>query len=235
MPRFPALLAAAAIGLLAMLPAVAAEPPAVTYAPKPPGTIVQNQLVYLAGEGMQTQWRAVASKRVVGTGNAQTFYQWYLSIYAIDGTTYHLKYRSPGNGGPLANVTQAHGAKLWFPVAQLAIVGAAELMQPGIQQLVVQTHQAAADCGSSAVTVFTTKNAKVVPAVSVSNGCDLSAKIVKVKGATAIALSGPYYGANAAMCCPTKPKASAVLRYVHGAWKESPNYFPLAVGKLPPV
>jgi hypothetical protein len=225
----------AVVALVAPVSIRAAEPPNPTYSPAPPGSVAQSQLVYLAGDGMSSQWRGIASKKTVGTSaQGQAFYQWYLSIYAIDGATYHLQYRSPGNGGPLSTVTQAHGAQLWFPVQTLSIVGAAELMQPAVQQLVVESHEASADCGSSTVTVFATKGGKVVPAVSVRNGCDLTAKIVTVAGHAAIELSGPYYAANAALCCPTKPKATATLQYRNGAWSESPKLFDLYIGALPP-
>lgn len=234
MRRLHLLLAAAVLVAFGALPTAAAEPASTTFSPAPPGTVVQNQLVYLAGEAMHAQWRAVTSKRVVGQSGNQTFYQWYLSIYAIDGATYHLKYQSPKNGGPLASVTKAKGAPLWMPVGSITIVGAAELTQPGLQQLVVQSQQMAADCGSAAVTVFTTVAGKVVPAVSATNGCDLSAAITKTSSGYAVTLRGPYYAPKAAMCCPTIPKATAVLRYHNGKWSESPNYFPLVVGKFPP-
>jgi hypothetical protein len=221
--------------LLAVVPAAAEEPPHVTFSPAPPGSVVQSQLVYLSGEAMHTQWRAVASKKLLGSQNATDFYQWYLSIYFIDDTTYRLKYRSPANGGPLSRVTQPSGAKVWFPIQQLKIVGAAELMQPAVQQLVVQSHEMAADCGASVVTVFTSSaNGTVAPAVSVRNGCELAATIIRDSSGDAIELSGPYYGANAALCCPTKPHATATLRYRNGAWSESPNYFPLFAKRFPP-
>ena len=217
-------------------PVRAAEPSSFTYAPLPPGTIVQSRLVYLAGEGMQSQWRAVISKKQVGAGAGQKFYQWYLSIYAIDGSTYKLKYKSPGDGGPFDTVTKANGANMWYPFQSAKIAGVAELMAPGIQQVVVQAHQQAADCGSATVTVFAYdgKANKVVPSAFVENGCQLDASIVERAAGNAIALKGPYFGPNAAMCCPTKPAASAVLRYVAGTWKEEPAYYTLKALTTPP-
>jgi hypothetical protein len=221
------------------VPAGAEEPPHPTFSPPPPGTVVQSQLVYLAGEAMHSQWRAVASKKLVGSGNGTNFYQWYLSIYAIDNTTYRLKYQSPANGGPLSKVTQASGgAKMWFPVQTLHIAGVGEFMQAGVQQLVVQSHEMAADCGAAVVTVFATNsNGGVVPAVSVRNGCDLKATVAHSSSGSvrdSIVLSGPYYNATAPMCCPTKPKAAAVLSYRNGTWTETPKYFPFYPGKFPP-
>jgi hypothetical protein len=235
MRLFEALLASSTFVIAGLLPAAPEEPAHVTFSPPPPGSAVQSQLIYLSGEAMHGQWRAVASKKLVGSANGNSFYQWYLSIYAIDEATYRLKYQSPANGGPLSVVEQANGAKLWFPVQQLRIVGAAELMEPATQQLVVQSHEMAADCGASTVTVLTSNGGgQVVPAVSVRNGCELSASIVHGANGDAVALSGPYYGRDAPLCCPTKTHASATLRYANGKWSVRPNYFSLYAGKFPP-
>jgi len=165
----------------------------------------------------------------VGASSGTTFYQWYLSIYSIDGTTYNLRYQSPQDGGPMTTVTRAKGAPMWFPIGELGIIGVGELMQPGVQQLVVQSHQMAADCGGASVTVFAydPKTNKVVPAVSIGNPCELTATVVHGKVSDAISLSGPYYAPDAALCCPTKPKAKAMLAYRNGTWYETPNYFKL--------
>ena len=207
----------------------------IAFTPAPPGTLVQSQPVALGGETAAGQWRAIASNRLVGAANGTKFYQWYLSIYALRRGAYRLRYQSPGNGGPLARVTQASGGvKMWFPVQDLQIVGAARLMQPGVQQLVVRSHEAGADCGAGTVSVFASGPAgSVVPAVSVYNPCELKATILT--GQNALLLAGPYYAADAAMCCPTKTSASAVLRYHDGKWSESPNYYKLFIGKLPPA
>ena len=210
--------------------AVAEEPAAFTFSPAPPGTTVQSGVVYLAGEAMHSQWRAVISKKKLGTSDDGTaFYQWYFSLYAIDGATYRLKYRSPRDGGPLSAVTKANGANLWFPMQSVKIVGTGEFMQPAVQQVVVQSHESAADCGGGTVSVFAynSKTGKPFPSATVTNGCDLSARIVRANGSAAIRLVGPYYGPNAAMCCPTKPKAAATLRYVNGKWVETPSYYQL--------
>ena len=229
----------AALALALAIPAAAEEPPNPSFAPPPPGTVAQSQLVYLKGEAMHSQWRAVASKTLAGQGNGTSFYQWYLSVYALDGTTYRLKYQSPANGGPLSKVTQASGGvKMWYPLQSLQIAGVGEFEQAGVQQLVVQSHEAGADCGGAAVTVFAVNaSGGVVPAVSVRNGCALKATIAHAKtpGARdAIVLSGPYYNANAPLCCPTKAKATAVLSYRNGKWTVKPNYYEVFVGKFAP-
>ena len=181
--RWPAIAGSLLCFGLLLAPLGAEEPPHVSYAPVPPGTMAQNQLVYLAGDAMHSQWRAVASKQLIGQGNGSSFYQWYLSIYALDGTTYRLKYQSPANGGPLSKVTHASGgAKMWFPVQTLQIAGIGEFERAGVQQLVVSSHEMAADCGSAIVTILASgANGAVVPAVSVRNGCELKATIAHAK------------------------------------------------------
>ncbi|MGB6986303.1 MAG: hypothetical protein WBD74_10065 [Candidatus Aquilonibacter sp.] len=215
--------------------ALAEEPAHFTYSPQPPGTIVQSQVVYLAGQAMHSQWRGVLSKKLVGTSAGMSFYQWYVSIYAIDDTTYQLKYQSPANGGPFDKVERTSDASMWFPAQSGEIVGAAQLMGQGVEQLVVSTHQTGADCGSADITIFTydLKKNEVVPAATLENGCDLSAKIVHASSGDALLLTGPYYNATAPMCCPTKPKASATLSYVNGKWVEKPSYFKLYPNSFP--
>jgi hypothetical protein len=206
------------------------EPPHYTFSPVPPGTITQNVLVYLAGQAMHSQWRAVASRKNVAKSGSLTYSQWYLSIYSINATTYSLKYRSPDNGGPLSKVTKAKGAPMWFPYQEITIVGAGQFMVPSVEQLVVASHETGADCGGATVTVFALdkKTQKPAPSVTVTNGCALSAAIVHEKGADAIKLSGPYYSPTAALCCPTKTKASAMLRYRNGKWAMTPKYYTIA-------
>jgi hypothetical protein len=214
---------------------LAEEPSHFTYSPQPPGTILQSQVVYLAGQAMHSQWRGVLSKKLAGTSAGMSFYQWYISIYAIDGTTYQLKYQSPGNGGPYDKLAHSSDASMWFPAQSGEIIGAAQLMQPGVEQLIVLTHQAGADCGSADLTIFAfdPKKQKVVPAATVENGCDLSVKIVHGSGGDSLLLSGPYYNETAPMCCPTKPKASATLSYVNGTWVERPKYYKLFPNAFP--
>lgn len=202
----------------------AQEPPTRQFVPPVPGTVVARQPVAFNGEANAHRWPAVIGKKLVGSGNGQNFYQWSLSIYALRGGAYRLRYQSPDNGGPLSHVVRANGAKLWFPVQEAKIVGAVALMRPGVQQLVIASHEMGADCGSAAVTVFATKpGGSIGPVVSVRNPCELGAAIGG-DGAS-IELSGPYYASNAPLCCPTKPRATARLRYADGKWIESPNYF----------
>lgn len=229
-------LAAAMLAVAVLGPrALAEEPPHYTFDVAPPGTVQQNQLLYLAGDAMHSQWRAVLSKKRVGASSHDVFYQWYLSIYAIDAATYKLQYQSPRDGGPFSNVTKANGAPMWFPVQTGKIDPSIDLMMQAKDNLVVESHEMAADCGEGVVAVFTTDSAgKVVPAVSARNGCQLTATPVNSKAGASLTLAGPYYGPNAAMCCPTIVKATATLQFVNGKWVETPKRYELFPGKLPP-
>lgn len=208
---------------LSCIVAASAQMPPYGFLPAPPGSVARAESVAFNGSSSD-RWEAVISKKSLGSGSGRTFYQWYLSIYQLRRGSYRLRYQTPNNGGPLSHVTQASGAKMWFPVQDVKIVGAAPLMQRRVQMLVVQSHEMAADCGSATVTVFGTKpGGGVGPVATITNYCDLTARI----GAdgSSLQLTGPYYAANAALCCPTKPKVTAVLRYSDGKWSVSPNYF----------
>jgi hypothetical protein len=232
------LMSAALLALTASLclPVTAEEPPHVTFSPPPPGSVVQSQVVYLAGQAMHSQWRGAISKRVAGKSSSTTFNQWYLSIYAIDDATYHLRYQSPRDGGPLSKVEKASGGDMWYPLQSAEIVGAAQLMQPAVEQLIVSSHETGADCGSSTVTVLRTDSAgKIVPAVTLQNNCDLKVRISRGTGGVpdALILNGPYYNSTAPNCCPTKAKAVATLRYRNGTWVEKPKYFTIYPSAFP--
>jgi hypothetical protein len=219
-------------GLSLVLLAACASANAATpkYNNPPPGAVVQDAVVYLSGEGMSSQWHVVSSRAAVGRQNGkQTAYQWYVSIYAPVGNGWNLKYRSPGGSTTLlSKVTKARGAQLYFPMQSVRIVGGAELEQAAVQDAVVQVHESAADCGSSTVAIFgLTKQYQPTVRTAVQNGCSLNASIAKYGQLQAVQLTGPYYGPKAAMCCPTKPSATAKLTNsgsIRG-WSVTPNYF----------
>ncbi|MBV9264336.1 MAG: hypothetical protein JO324_08440 [Candidatus Eremiobacteraeota bacterium] len=71
----------------------------------------------------------------------------------------------------------------------------------------------------------------VGPAAVLSNPCDLDAQIQ----GDHLTLQGPYYSSSAPLCCPTKPRAIATLRYRSGAWIESPRYFKLTPEQTPKI
>jgi hypothetical protein len=205
----------AALALALALPAAAhgEEPPHYTFAPPPPGTIVQSQLLYLAGEAMHSQWRAVLSKVSAS---------WYLSIYAIDESTYRLKYRSPKSAVPFNAPVDA------------ASLTSGELMGPAVQQLVVTSHTPGTGCGSARVDVlfFDAAMQIVMPTLSLRNRCRLSARVIHDATGTALAVSGPYYAPGSDACCPAAANATAILRFNNGTWSESPHaYFPIVTGR----
>ena len=191
----------------------AEEPPHYTFLPPPPGTIVQSRLVYLAGEAMHSQWRGVLSKKLVGIANGTAFYQWYLSFYAIDGTIYRLKYRSPDSRIPFDRVIKARGASLWFPLQSASIAGVGEFMGAGAQQLVVQSRQITSGCGTARVDVFFFDAAMqvVMTTLSVENRCDLAASVIPQASGDALRLTAPH--------------ETAILRFHNGTWTEHPKYF----------
>lgn len=218
-----------AAALLTPMSASSQEPAHFTYSPAPPGTIVQSQLLYLTGQAMHSQWRGVVSRKLVGASGAFKFYQYYLSLYSINQNVYQLRYQSPKNGGPVDLVKKVDSS-MWFPMQTMAVVGVGQFQIPTVENLVVTSHQTGADCGAAQITIFgynTTTN-KVVEKAVITNGCDLNAKVVQsADGLAWMQLTGPYYNATAPMCCPTKNKATATLRYKNGKWIESPNYFKL--------
>jgi hypothetical protein len=212
------------VAFFAALAAPAQIAPARPFFPAPSGTIVERQFVAFNGETTPDRWPVLLSKKLVGSASGRSFYQWYLSIYAQQRGAYRLRYASPGNGGPLSRVTQAHGATIWFPAQDAHIVGSAALLRTGVRQLVFASHETGADCGGATITIFGAKPGNTVgPIATVTNPCDLDAKIA-ADGAS-LELTGPYYTANAPLCCPTKAHATATLRYRDGTWIESPKYF----------
>ncbi|HZZ64086.1 MAG TPA: hypothetical protein VFE17_01180 [Candidatus Baltobacteraceae bacterium] len=204
----------------------AAPPP--VFDKNPPGTIVQDVVGYLSGEGMNSAWRIVVSRQMVGRQMGKDpAYQYYISFYAPASRGYRLAYQLPnGSGVLLSRVRKAHGAQLYFPYQSVHIVGTGEFEQSGVQDVVIASKEFAADCGTADVTVFgADSHLNVEQRVHVSNSCQLQAAIVGSGDRNSVRLTGPYYNSTAAMCCPTKPRAYATLAYKHGAWQVNPNYY----------
>jgi len=204
----------------------------VVFDDKPPGTIVQDVTAYLSGEAMSSGWRVVTSRVMVGRQNGKDpAYQWYVSVYHFQPTGVFAKlvYRSPGaqNDNVLSRVEKAKGAQLYFPIQTVNVAGAGEFRRQGVQDVVIVAHEAGADCGSSTVSVmgYNAAARRIEPRVQITNGCELQAAIVKSGSMRAIRLTGPYYSKTAPLCCPTKPRAVAMLAYRNGAWSVRPNYF----------
>jgi hypothetical protein len=224
------ILALAALALATNTAGAAAATHA-AYDKRPPGQIVQDVTAYLSGEAMNSAWHVVTSRTLAGKNMGKTpVYQWYLSFYAPAQDGLKLVYQLPNSSTLLVpKVTKAHGADMYFPIGELKIVGAGELEKTGVQDVVVQSHAFAADCGSSIVAVFGSKMAGAVmgiePRVTVVNPCALTSSIIKNGAMQAVELAGPYYARNAALCCPTKPRARAMLSFASGKWSVKPNYF----------
>ena len=193
--------------LLALVAGAAGTAAKARFDVAPPGQIVQDTVAYLSGENTNSAWHVVTSREQ---------HQWYLSFYAPAGNGVKLVYRLPnGTHELLSRVTKA-----------VNIVGAAEFRHRGVQDVVVWDRQAGADCGTADVTVFgADAGGRVSQRVHVENSCALHANIVKRGALYAVELTGPYYGRNAPLCCPTKRAARALLSYTGGTWSVTPNYF----------
>ena len=204
--------------------------------PAPPGIPVQQQTVYLSGDGMSSRWTAVVSKKLAGRMMGKTpVYQWYLSIYSPPaGDVARLAFQSPGGSPLLATVQKARGAAMYFPFQDLKLIGAAQLERPDGDDLVVAFHESGADCGAASVAVLgADAQMHVHVRKQVTNYCSLDAAIVRDGALSAVRLTGPYYTARSPVCCPAKAKAGAVLRYRAGAWRVTPGIFPPGGSHLP--
>lgn len=231
------------VGLACGPVAAQSSPPRFDVAP--PGTIVKQLTVYLTGEAMNGKYLAVASRTQLAPakGSVPAQYQPYLTIYAqndANGASLYTRiYQSPGAGdklGVLQKATNPNGSPLYYPFQELTLVGGAELMQPAVQQLVVATHAAAADCGGATVYALGITGGKLVAQLKVTNPCALGATIVAPKTANGLAtlsFAGPYYNATAALCCPTKPRAVATVKWNGSKWTMTPNYFKLVAANAP--
>lgn len=164
-----------------------------------------------------------------GTWQGEPLRQWYLSLYVLRGSQYRLKYRSPGDGGPLS--------KGMPPAREVAIVGTAQLVRAGTDELLVERRMDSADCGTPNIGVIgVSASGRVVPMVSIYNGCDLKATVIDGAGGEpdTLRLTGPYYGPDSGTCCPTKQKAAATFAYRNGSWVLSPRYFQFEVDSFGP-
>ena len=196
---------------------------ALAYVPRPPGAVVEAKTAYLSADG--APWRAVVSKRLVGTGPYHTqYWQWYFSLYERAGSTYALRYRSPDRT-PLDALEQTTDKTSWYPIQEAHIVGAAPFAGPSVQQLVLSSNQIGAGCGSARIDVFAYDPAakRVVATLSMENNCTLEAHLIHDESGYGITLEGPYYANGAPGCCPTKDAARATVRFRNGRWRQTPE------------
>jgi hypothetical protein len=197
--------------------------------PAPPGKIVQSITAYLAYEAMNSRYRLVVSRVPLSGSQSQP----YLTIYGQRGDGFAQLYQSPAKHDPLNLVPRSMrmpGAQLYLPSTSVQIIGKGEFMGSGREEALVLVHEAAADCGSTTLSVLRSDPGPgpIRLIAQVSNPCDLAATI---HGHT-IVLTGPYYSPTAALCCPTKPHARAVLTYGNGRWTMHPAYFKLSVKNI---
>lgn len=151
----------------------------------------------------------------------ERIHQWHLSLYVLRGKRYYLKYRSPDNGGPLLKTRMP-------PMREFAIVGTAQLVRTGTDELLVERRMDSADCGTPNISAIgVSESGRVVPLMSVFNGCALDATVIHGGNGErdALRLAGPYFGPNSGTCCPTKQNATATVYYRNESWIVSPRYF----------
>ncbi len=208
----------------------------VVLSPAPPGQMMQIQTAYLSGEGMSSRWQVIASKKLVGhIPGGQAMYQWFLSVYAPpQGQVAHLAYQTPGASALLSRVRKAPNGTMIFPFQDLKIVGTAQLERPAVDDVVIAFHESGADCGAATIAILgADRHMNVAIRKQITNYCDLSAVVVKQGDLAALRLTGPYYTATSAVCCPAKKKATAVLRGRNGNWVLTPALFPAGASRLP--
>lgn len=203
------------------------------------GVLAQKMHVVL-GPGRGTKYVAMVWHEPLGTerGSAPRFQPEFV-LYRADGFGKGLApvYRSPIRGDSLQLVPEMQPIPntpgVWMPgYVDVRIVGSAQLMGPGENQLVVRIYSSAADCGAATVHVLAVgPGDRLHDVVRAENYCSLEAALQP----PGIALKGPYYDPNAPLCCPTKNKATALLRYDRksGKWLIAPQYFRLSSSLAP--
>jgi inhibitor of cysteine peptidase len=208
---------------------------ATQYDRTPPGQIVQTANFNFIGSESNGLYAAVVSRTLLAKSgpNGKPQYQPYLTIYRQDPHSGVLAqiYQSPSAGDSLHVVPKRAaipGTKnMWLPGVELSIIGTGQLMEPNTQQLVVSVYAYAADCGAVTMHVLRLdpKTQKLLDVLHVQNFCKLDGGIA----GHSLLLSGPYYAANAALCCPTKNDAHATVTFdlTTRRWVIAPSYFKL--------
>ncbi len=225
--------------LLACVPLVASAQGNMPFDVRPPGDIVQKSAMSL-GPAAKANFVGVVSRKDLRLGDHSTErrYQPYFTLYQAAAGDKALRrvYQSPSGSDPIKLVPKLQPIPntpgVWMPgYADVRIVGSAQLMQPGTSQLVIRVYSSAADCGAATVHVlaFGSNDQRLHDVVHVENYCRLEATLQP----PGISLTGPYYDRSAALCCPTKNKATALLRYdpKSDKWLIAPQYFRLSPGQ----
>ncbi len=195
--------------------------------------IVATRTVDFAGPG-EAPWPVRVTTELLGRDGSRAFEQWRIEVGRPKALGGGYAYRSPGSDGLLDRVEKAHGANLWFPNQEAQLLDVGRFLPGRRRQLLVRVYQSGADCGSVTVALLGLRGGgwNVGRLVSIENACSLDVKIAHRAGGDALLLTGPYYAANAALCCPTKAHAEARLFYRNGTWIERPQLFRLVLPGL---
>lgn len=206
----------------------AAKVPLSTLSPAPPGTVQKVLYAKMTGKGPDqiVVYSLVTLSKP--TPNAPAFTQPYLTIYSYTAGRWTSVFQSPGSGKAAGALIAGQSSRVPFPM-KFHLVGVADLMGNGRQQLVTTFWSTGADCGSANADVLAYQDGRYQISFSAGNFCGLGAEISGSK----LVLSGAYYGPTSAMCCPTIQNAQAIVQYdkTTGAWQEQPNYFPVQTNK----
>uniref|UniRef100_E6Q3F5 Uncharacterized protein n=1 Tax=mine drainage metagenome TaxID=410659 RepID=E6Q3F5_9ZZZZ len=196
----------------------------------PARQVVATRGVDFSGPG-QAPWPVRVTTEALGRDATRTFEQWRIEVDRPGALGGGIAYRSPGTDALLDRVEKAHGANLWFPNQEAQLLGVGRFLPGARRQLLVRVYQSGADCGSATIALLGLrgKGRSVGRIVSVENACSLDVKIVHHARGDELLLTGPYYAANAALCCPTKLHAEARLLYRDGRWIERPQLFKLVL------
>jgi hypothetical protein len=173
------------------------------------------------------RYEAVVTQRVLQAKTATTplIVQPALTLYKRSGGSRVKVWTAPPSIIP--KVTRVSNYPMgWQPLQlQVSALSAASLMAGRGQQLVVGVHESSADCGMASVHVIELANGSARLVATVENFCDLASAVA----GNTLVLTGPGYGPNDALCCPSKPKAQAKLAYARGGWSLQPKSFKLTV------
>ncbi len=199
--------------------------------------VVAQKMPIVLGTGRRANYVAIVWHEDLSTPeNTTQRFQPFFELYRANAAGKRqgpAVYRSPSRDDPLKLVPKMqpipNARGVWMPgYVDVRLIGSAQLMQPGESQLVLRVYSSAADCGAATLHVLTLGSRREVlhDVVQVQNYCALEANLQP----HSVALTGPYYDRNAALCCPTKNRATALLRYdrKRESWVIAPQYFRLS-------
>lgn len=192
--------------------------------------VAATRNVDFSGPG-QAPWLVRVTTESLGRDASRTFEQWRIEVDRPRVLGGGVAYQSPGTDTLLDRVEKANGANLWFPNQEVQLLGVGRFLPGARRQLLVRVYQSGADCGSATIALLglNGRGRSIGRLASVENACSLDVTIARSARGDELILTGPYYAANAALCCPTKPHAAARLLYRGGRWIERPQLFKLVL------